>query len=96
MINRHQQHIIIDNLKRLHPVKIGVFGSFARGENNQASDLDILIFLNYDRKTSLLDLIEAEQSLSQLLGVKVDLVTERSLNPYIRPYVEKDLTIIYE
>jgi predicted nucleotidyltransferase len=55
-----------------------------------------LIFLDKNNKVSLFDLIGAEQELSEKLGIKVDLITERSLNPIIRPYVEKDLKIIFE
>jgi predicted nucleotidyltransferase len=94
MINRTQQEVIIRYLQPIRPNKIGVFGSFARGENRKESDLDILIYLDKSNKISLLDLIGAEQELSKALGIKVDLITERSLNPLLRPYVEKDLRII--
>jgi hypothetical protein len=79
----------------VQPEKIGVFGSFARDENQSTSDLDILLFLSRDNKISLLSLIDAEQKLSDALGIKVDLVTERSLNPLLRPHIEKDLKIIF-
>lgn len=95
MINDSQKKTIIQHLLPINPKKIGVFGSFARGENKGQSDLDILIFLDADKKISLLRLIDLEQNLSEGLGVKVDLVTERSLNPLVRPYIEKDLKIIF-
>lgn len=96
MINFDQQNVIISSLKkRIHPRKIGVFGSFARNENKPGSDLDILVFLDHQNKVSLLELIGAEQELSEVLGLKVDLVTDRSINPLIRPYIEKDLKIIF-
>ncbi len=59
------------------PAKIGIFGSFARNEQNPESDLDILVHLNSD--ISLLDLVRMERELSQILGTKVDLVTEESI-----------------
>lgn len=96
MISQSQQDIIITTLKPINPDKIGVFGSFARGENKTSSDLDILVFLQNKNKVSLLKLIEVEQSLTTSLGIKVDLVTERSLNPLIRPLVERDLKVIFE
>jgi uncharacterized protein len=96
MITQQQEKLIIKYLQQIKPQKIGVFGSFARGENNIQSDLDILVYLDWNNKVSLLDIIGAEQELSEILGVKVDLVTERSLNPLVRPYVEKDLKIIFE
>jgi uncharacterized protein len=95
MISEDFHSVIIAKLRQLDPKKIGIFGSYARNENRKSSDLDILVFLAPTSKVSLLKLIQAEQELSDSLGVKVDLVTERSLNPLIRPYVEKDLKIIF-
>jgi len=96
MLSKVQTDAIIKYLLPVKPEKIGVFGSFARNENKASSDLDILLFLNRNNKVSLLDLIDVEQKLSEALGIKVDLVTERSLNPLIRPYIEKDLKIIFQ
>jgi len=96
MLSKVQTDAIIKYLLPVKPEKIGVFGSFARNENKASSDLDILLFLNRNNKVSLLDLIDVEQKLSEDLGIKVDLVTERSLNPLIRPYIEKDLKIIFQ
>lgn len=96
MITQFQREKIIRLLRPIGPRKIGVFGSFSRGDNNQNSDLDILIYLDKENKISLLDLIGMEQELSEALGMNVDLVTERSLNPLVRPYIENDLKIIFE
>ena len=72
-------NIIISYLKNYEPTKIGIFGSYARNENTEESDIDILV--DFNKKTNLLDLIGIELDLSDLLGVKVDLITERSINP---------------
>jgi uncharacterized protein len=96
MISKDQQSVIISQLSNLSPKRIGIFGSYARNENKVSSDLDILIFLDPKSKVSLLQLIKAEQDLADSLGIKVDLITERSLNPLIRPYIERDLKIIFE
>ncbi len=69
-----------------HDVRI--FGSLARGETRPDSDVDILITLDPDR--SLLDLIALKQDLEDLLGCKVDVVTEAAVSPYIRPQVLRD------
>lgn len=69
--------------------KIGIFGSFAMGDFNQKSDVDILINLNKRNKVSLLDLIGIENDLSLRLGRKVDLVTQKGLNPYIKNNILK-------
>jgi uncharacterized protein len=65
-----------------------VFGSMARGEATPSSDLDILINLEPGR--SLLDLIAVKQDLEDLLGCKVDVVTENAVSPHIRDQVLKD------
>ena len=67
---------------------IRVFGSFARGTQQRDSDLDLLIDLAPGR--SLLDLIAIQQDLEDLLGRRIDVVTTRSLSPYIRDSVLKD------
>lgn len=89
MITTEQQNVILNMLSPYQPKKIGVFGSYARGENSTGSDLDLLV--EFGIRINLLDLIGLEQDLSEILGVKVDLVTVGGLSPYIKPYVEKDL-----
>ncbi len=89
MITIEQQKVILDKLSPYQPKKVGVFGSYARGENNKYSDLDLLV--EFGVRINLLDLIGLEQDLSEILGVKVDLVTVGGLSPYVKPYVEKDL-----
>ena len=60
---------------------LGVFGSYIRGEQKEDSDLDILV--EFDETPGLLKYIELEYYLSDLLGVKVDLVTRTGLKPNI-------------
>lgn len=62
-----------------------IFGSVARGEAGPESDIDVLIALADDR--SLLDLIGFTQDLEDLLGCKVDVLTERGINERIRARV---------
>ena len=71
------KNIILSHLKEYDPLKIGVFGSFARGDYKKGSDIDILV--EFKVSPSLLTLIKLENDLSEILGIKVDLVY-RSLN----------------
>jgi predicted nucleotidyltransferase len=64
---------------------VRVFGSRARGDFRPNSDLDLLVRL--EPKRSLFDLIAIQQDLEDLLGCKVDVVTENGLSPYIRERV---------
>ena len=81
-------------LKERYKVKsIAIFGSYARNEQKETSDIDILI--DYYEPISLLKLIELENYLSDLLGVKVDLITKNSIhNPYVKKSIEEDLIYI--
>jgi predicted nucleotidyltransferase len=71
---------------------IRVFGSAARGDGRPDSDVDFLVDLEPGR--DLLDLIAAKQDLEDLLGRKVDIVTERSVSPYIRDFIMEDLVCL--
>ncbi len=73
-----------EDLQRKYKVKkIGIFGSYVRGENKEGSDLDILVEFFADADISLLDFVELENYLTDLLGVKVDLVEKSALKPRI-------------
>lgn len=61
---------------------VRVFGSVRRGESGGSSDLDLLVDMSEGR--SLLDLVALGDDLEEALGVAVDVVTEKSLSPYIR------------
>lgn len=71
-----------------------LFGSIARGEDGPESDVDILIRLG--RRTGMVGYMRLIEDLEGALHKSVDLVTEQSLNPHLRPYVAKDLATIYE
>ena len=71
-------------LKEKYGIKeFGIFGSYLRGEAKEESDLDILVEFKPDAKISLLEFVELENYLSDLLGVKVDLVEKSALKPRI-------------
>jgi predicted nucleotidyltransferase len=61
---------------------VRVFGSVVRGESGEDSDVDVLVELDEDR--SLLDHVALQQDLEDLLGAKVDVVTERGLHRLLR------------
>jgi len=95
MLDPEKNKVIIDYLQAFNPVKIGIFGSYARNESRPDSDLDILINLN--TAISLFQLVRIEWELSELLGVKVDLVSEGAIkNQKLRNYIEADLKIIFQ
>ncbi len=85
---------IIKYLKPFEPEKIGIFGSYAKMEEKPGSDIDILV--KFKKTITLLQLAQIHRELSQILGKKVDLVTEPSLkNERLRKYIYSDLKIIF-
>jgi len=69
--------------------EIGLFGSFAKGEQTKNSDIDILIEVEKGRM-SLISYMKLKLFLEELLGRKVDLVTKKSLKPELKENVLKD------
>ncbi len=67
-----------------------VFGSVARGEANAASDIDLLV--DWEPGRSLLDHVGLVQDLQELLGMRVQLGTERSLHWYVRDRILREAT----
>ena len=94
MVNKSLSQKIIRLLAKHKPKKIGIFGSFARNQESPKSDIDILV--DFEEQKSLLDLIEIEMELADALNRKIDLITEASVNPYLKDYILKDLQVIYQ
>jgi predicted nucleotidyltransferase len=64
---------------------IELFGSYARGEQREDSDVDVLV--EVDREVSLLDVVGLELFLSDSLGVKVDVVLQRSVRKELKEII---------
>lgn len=70
----------------------GIFGSYARGEAREDSDLDVLV--DFQDDADLFDLIHLSDYLESLLGHRVDLVSRRALRNEIRSNVLRDLVAL--
>ena len=79
-------------------LKAWLFGSYARGEQTPDSDVDILVVFDQEngRKVSLLRHVGIALGLQDLLGKKVDLITEGTLSPFAKETADKDKVLIYE
>jgi len=73
--------------------KISIFGSYARGEAKPGSDLDILV--EFTGRKSLLEIVRIERELSEALGIKVDLLTEKSISPYLVEGIKSGALVVY-
>ena len=74
-------------LREAYRVKhLKVFGSYAK--NNQKEDSDLDLTVSFEETPTLLEFIDLKEYLESITGIKVDLVTEDGISPYIKPYIE--------
>ncbi len=82
-----------EELRKKYGVKrIGVFGSYSRGEQRGGSDVGVLI--EFERPVGFMDFIRLQEYLESLLGVKVDLVTKGALKRRIRKQVLREVKYV--
>jgi len=86
----------INRVFRENPVKRAfLFGSIARGQADQDSDVDILVELDYSKHIGI-RFIKIKNQLEEILNKKVDLVSENAISKFILPYINRDKHLIYE
>jgi len=92
---------IIEIKEKISPIlhaygikKASIFGSVSRGDDNPDSDVDLLIELG--RPMDLYAYIDLQDEIEKKLQKKVDIVTNKSLNKFIAPYIIQELKTIYE
>jgi len=73
---------------------IGLFGSFARDEANNNSDIDILYKIEKDKKLSIFKYLELNKQLEEFFHKKVDLARDEKLKPQIKEYIQKDIAYV--
>lgn len=78
--------------KRFKVGEIGIFGSYLRGEQTAASDLDLVV--SFREPVSLLEFVHLENHLSDVLGVKVDLVMKSALKPRIGKHILEEVVLV--
>ena len=72
--------------------EIGIFGSYIKSEQNKKSDLDILV--EFESPVDFFDYLELEEYLTNLLGIKVDLVMKKALKPNIGRHILKEVIYV--
>jgi predicted nucleotidyltransferase len=96
-MNQNKQEIynrIVEFLKSKGATKVAVFGSYVRNEETPESDIDVMV--DFKRPIDLFDIIGIEQDLSDSLGLKVDLLTEGDISPYIISEVKNNMKVLYQ
>ena len=89
-INKIIQHYLYAQPVR----KAYIFGSYARADENNESDIDILIEL--EENVDLFQFINIKLELEKLINKPVDLVSSNGISPRLKPYIDKDKILIYE
>jgi predicted nucleotidyltransferase len=84
---------IVEICKANGATLVGLFGSMARGEATESSDIDLLVRLAPPK--SLLSMVALERQLSDAAGRKVDLLTEGALSPYLRDRILGEIKVLY-
>jgi predicted nucleotidyltransferase len=80
-------------LKEKYKVKsIAIFGSYVRGEQKEESDLDLLV--EFEEPVSLLHIVSVENYLSDILGIKVDLILKKNIREELREIIIKEATFV--
>ncbi|MEQ9671252.1 nucleotidyltransferase family protein [Coleofasciculus sp. G2-EDA-02] len=82
--------ILLEKYKWLS--ELGIFGSYVRGEQNEESDVDVLI--DYTEAPDLIELIDLENYLSDNLGMKVDVVTKNGLKPRLKERILSEVVYV--
>ena len=91
MIQTIQEYFATQPIK-----KAWLFGSYARGEEQEDSDIDLLVVFDEKEHVSLLTHIRIQYDLEDRLGKSVDLVTDGTLLPFAEETANKDKKLIYE
>ncbi len=77
-------------------IRAYLFGSYARNEQTDESDIDLMVELDESKKVDIFDFIGWKLDLEELLHHKVDLLTTTGISPHIKPYAFTDRKMIYE
>ena len=72
---------------------LGLFGSYARGDNTEDSDVDLLV--EFKKPKSFFDLADIEEEFQKIFNAHIDLVLRKTLKPRVKPYIMKDLKTLY-
>ncbi|MBQ9418009.1 MAG: nucleotidyltransferase domain-containing protein [Bacteroidales bacterium] len=96
MSTQQLQQTIAEYFSTQPVLKAWLFGSYARGEEQEDSDVDIMVTLDKDAHVGLFKLSGMRLDLQDIIGKEVDLVTERGLLSCARESVNSDKILVYE
>lgn len=89
-LQRHEPEI-----RELGIMRLAIFGSTARGDEKPGSDVDLVAALDPARPMGAFEFVGLELRLQQMLGTKVDLVTEPARRPRLQAEIDRDRVIVF-
>lgn len=92
---QHIKKVITDYFIDKPVKKVWLFGSYARGEADETSDVDVLVDIDKDANLGI-EYYTWRLDLSEVLKKKVDVVSHGWENVHVKPFIDKDKTVIYE
>lgn len=96
VFSKEQIQKIIKDYFTEKPVKrVWLFGSYARGEANEESDVDVLVDIEDNKKVGLRYLAWHEE-IENIVKKKVQVVSNAAVSKYIRPFIDADKVLVYE
>jgi hypothetical protein len=78
--------------QRYNVSRMGLFGSFARGEADETSDIDVLV--EFSKPVDIFEFLSLKEYLELILGRKVDLVTEKALKPQLKQKILREVKYV--
>ena len=87
---------IAEYFKTQPVLKVWLFGSYARGEQRENSDVDLLVKFDRSIPIGLFTYLRMHRELENKLGCKVDLIEEGTLRPAVQMTANRDLKVVYE
>lgn len=91
----HIKQVLTGYFQKKPVKKVWLFGSYARGEATDSSDVDVLVEIDYNALNGL-DYFGWKDELSDKLHKNIDIVSAGWENKYVKPFIDKDKFVIYE
>lgn len=85
---------VVKILKSFGAKEIILFGSYARGDNNPDSDIDVIVEFNEIK--GLFEKARIIRTVEEKTGLKIDILSKDFINPYLKPYIERDMITIFQ